>query len=98
MPDDCLPAGRPDYATFLVEDVILTLANLRGSLDWLADDGTGVERRIAGLKRIERQIDLLEDRARTLYDQLREGSERPAATKIWAANGPVFRSRRRAHG
>ena len=69
MRDDCL-AG---YETFLVEDVILTLGNLRGSLSWLgqanAAGDPGMHR--AGLARLERQIELLEDRARAVCKIIR---------------------------
>ncbi len=60
------PVG--ELERFLVQDVILTLGNLRGSLAWVAgdqDSGLSPAYR-AGLERIERQIELLEDRARTL--------------------------------
>lgn len=60
------PVG--ELERFLVQDVILTLGNLRGSLAWVAGDGdSGLSSAYrAGLERIERQIELLEDRARTL--------------------------------
>jgi hypothetical protein len=53
---------------FLVEDVILTLGNLRGSLAWLADPGPLDDPALhrAGLERIGRQIALLEDRVRAM--------------------------------
>ncbi|MCC7319623.1 MAG: hypothetical protein IT542_01470 [Rubellimicrobium sp.] len=56
------------FETFLVQDVILTLGNLRGSLVWLADGGPATDPAIfrAGLDRVERQIGRLEDRARAL--------------------------------
>lgn len=51
-----------------MQDVILTLGNLRGSLAWLADGGPAADPAIfrAGLDRVERQIGQLEDRARAL--------------------------------
>ncbi len=64
MRDDLLPA----FETFLVQDVILTLGNLRGSLAWLADensaDDPGVRK--SGLDRLDRQIERLQDRARAV--------------------------------
>jgi hypothetical protein len=60
--------SHSSFDVFLVEDVILTLGNLRGSLGWLADpapaDDPALHR--AGLERIGRQIALLEDRARAM--------------------------------
>lgn len=58
----------PDFETFLVQDVILTLGNLRGSLAWLADGGAEVDAAIyrAGLERLDRQIEQLQDRARAM--------------------------------
>jgi hypothetical protein len=50
---------------FLVEDVILTLGNLRGALRWLGEAGTG-ERPDGlrnGLSLIDRQLDALTERA-----------------------------------
>jgi hypothetical protein len=56
------------FDTFLVQDVILALGNLRGSLAWLADGGVKAEPAAfrAGLDRLERQIGRLEDRARAV--------------------------------
>lgn len=65
------------YERFLVEDVILTLGNLRASLAWLMDpegDRPPVALR-AGLERAMRQIDQMEARARSLT---RAGAIRPA--------------------
>lgn len=56
------------FEAFLVEDVILTLGNLRGSLGWL---GAGPEQSRAGLDRLDRQLGLLEDRARAVCRHLR---------------------------
>jgi hypothetical protein len=60
--------GHASSDVFLVEDVILTLGNLRGSLAWLADPGPSDDPALhrAGLERIGRQIALLEDRARAM--------------------------------
>ena len=69
MRDALLPA----FERFLLEDVILTLGNLRASLAWLAD----AESRLppvalgAGLDRLGRQIDVLEDRARAVCRDIR---------------------------
>ncbi len=58
---------------FLVEDMILTLGNLRGSLAWLGDDQRAdPARHRAGLQRIGAQIDMLEARARDLCTGLRD--------------------------
>ena len=95
MADDMRPAGAPDYATFLVEDVILSLGNLRGSLDWLAAE-PAAERRAAAPERIERQMDQIEDRARELIRRQAEAAVPAADSKLWVVRGPAFRSRRRA--
>lgn len=62
------------FESFLVEDVILTLGNLRGSLGWLGDRP---EQSRAGLDRLDRQLGLLEDRARAVCRDLH--SARPNA-------------------
>lgn len=64
MRDDLLP----EFETFLVQDVILTLGNLRGSLAWLADGGGEADPAIyrAGFERLDRQIGQLQDRARAM--------------------------------
>jgi hypothetical protein len=64
MRDDLFPA----FETFLVQDVILTLGNLRGSLAWLAgeSDRSGPGARKAGLERLDCQIEQLQDRARAM--------------------------------
>ena len=66
------------FESFLVEDVILTLGNLRGSLGWLGDRP---EQSRAGLDRLDRQLGLLEDRARAVCRDLRSARpiERAAA-------------------
>lgn len=69
------------FEAFLVEDVILTLANLRASLAWLGEDGEAAKKgeganadhlswRRAGLARIDCQIGMLEDRARAVCRSL----------------------------
>ncbi len=66
------------WDVFLVEDVILTLGNLRGSLTWLADPGPGDDPAVhrAGLERIGRRIALLEDRARAMRRRMEPQAER----------------------
>lgn len=80
------------FDSFLVEDVILTLGTLRGSLDWIAEGG---DKGRVGVERLDRQLALLEDRARALRsgrspdretEALEEGSD--------GGTLPVFRSRR----
>lgn len=93
MGDEPLPAFGRNAATFLVEDVILTLANLRGTLDWLAAEPVA-ELRAAARERLDRQIDLIEDRARAHLDRIAAAGSRPSATKIWVSRGPRDRSRR----
>ncbi|WP_347310498.1 hypothetical protein [Defluviimonas sp. SAOS-178_SWC] len=56
------------FESFLVEDVILTLGNLRGSLDWLS---AGPEQNRVGRERLDRQLGHLEDRARAVCRELR---------------------------
>lgn len=53
-----------------MEDVILTLGNVRGSLGWLAADAATPDRHRAGLHRIEHQLKLLDQRARDLCRNL----------------------------
>ena len=57
---------------FLVQDVILTLGGMRGTLGWLgrAEDCSPVQRAEA-LARITRQIGAVEDRARALWQDMR---------------------------
>ena len=82
-----------DFEAFLIEDVILTLGNVRLSLTWLAADaGQAADARDgqwrqAGIERLDRQLSQLEDRARALRDAHRQ---RRGPVKA----GPVFRSRR----
>lgn len=107
MGDDRLPA----FERFLIEDVILTLGNLRSTLGWLTDaeSGLGTESLRAGLDRIGRQIEMLQDRARAVCGPP-EVPEAPSgaggmtlASLLQDALGaegepPMFRSRRRANG
>lgn len=75
------------FEAFLVEDMILTLANLRASLDWLsgASGGTGAHHR-AGWGRFDRQLEMLEARAR---DLLQGERERALSTPASAAAQPM---------
>lgn len=81
--------ANPGFDVFLVEDVILTLCTLRGSLGWLAEDGTiDPARRRAGIDRIDRQLGQLEDRARSYcraQAQPQPHSESPAAAYVEAS-------------
>jgi hypothetical protein len=62
---------RSEFEVFLVEDVILTLGNLRGSLSWLGTSQSADPAIFrAGLDRLDRQIGMLEDRARALKRQM----------------------------
>jgi len=83
---------RVDFDTFLVEDVILTLCNVRLSLTWLTSDAAAAgseDLRRVGIQRLDRELAQIEDRARVLRDSLRERG-RPAS-----GTGPcTFRSRR----
>ena len=66
--------------TFLVEDVILTLGNLRGSLSWFVrSEIPGDQNRYRlWLERIDRQIESLEDRARGVFEQMRAETPAPS--------------------
>ena len=80
------------FDSFLVEDVILTLGTLRGSLDWIAEGG---DKGRVGVERLDRQLALLEDRARALCGGRSPDRETEAPEK--GSDGgtlPVFRSRR----
>jgi hypothetical protein len=66
---------RLDVEGFLIEDVILTLGNVRLSLTWLAadaDGGSGGAWRRSGIDRLDRQLSQLEDRARALRSAEKE--------------------------
>ncbi len=69
------------FETFLIEDVILTLGNLRGALAWLAQPGAGVDPATlrSGLDRLQGQIALLEDRAHKVCRT--EPAPRPCSIK-----------------
>lgn len=85
-------SAQAAFESFLVEDVILTLGNLRGSLGWLGDRP---EQSRAGLDRLDRQLGLLEDRARAVCCQLRaapgdgrrDGRPEAAGDNLFAAIG-----------
>lgn len=67
------------FESFLVEDVILTLGNLRSSLDWMRGGRTDAEaeQNRAGIDRLDRQLGLLQERAHDVCRQLRSvGAER----------------------
>jgi hypothetical protein len=108
--------GFPAFERFLVEDVILTLGNLRSTLAWLCDPDTAASPEVlrGGLARLSRQIEGLEDRARSIC----RGLPGPAPPALAAADAeshipldrllrdaaggaeapPIFRTRRAACG
>ena len=58
---------------FLVEDMILTLVNLRASLEWLSGGANGdVARHRSGWDRFDRQLEMLEARARDLLQGVKD--------------------------
>lgn len=66
--------GTGNFEVFLVEDMILTLLNLKGSLGWLAGESLArdPEGRRSAQRRLEAQIDMLEERARDLVAGLKD--------------------------
>ncbi|MCB2136456.1 MAG: hypothetical protein KDE08_11020 [Rhodobacteraceae bacterium] len=92
---------EPGFERFLVEDVILTLGNLRGTLAWVlhSEAGDGTTRQRAWLERIDRQIETLEERARHVFRLMPpEATGHPSETEdLGPALHPVFRSRRAAY-
>ena len=64
-----IQSPRSDFESFLVEDMILALGNLRGSLRWL---GQGSDQDRLAIDRLDRQLGLLEDRARSMCRALRD--------------------------
>ncbi|MEI2807175.1 hypothetical protein [Albidovulum sp.] len=70
------------FESFLVEDVILTLGNLRGSLGWLGE-GAATDR--ACLVRLDRQLALLEDRAHRMAHALRDAAAASEPANLFAA-------------
>lgn len=88
------------FEAFLVEDLILTLANLRASLSWLSGTtGGGDGRHRAGWDRFDRQLEMLEARARELMDGVKVRSDAgvvPAvsgAAPVIAAPAPALPKR-----
>ncbi|MFN6952471.1 MAG: hypothetical protein ACK4NE_07745 [Albidovulum sp.] len=73
--------ARTAFEFFLVEDVILTLGNLRGSLGWLAGDA---EAERVFIDRIDRQLGLLQDRARRMAERLREAPPENKPVNLFA--------------
>ena len=64
-------SGPAAFESFLVEDMILTLGNLRGSLGWLGAEAAADR---ACLDRLDRQLALLEDRAHRMAHALRDAA------------------------
>jgi hypothetical protein len=60
---------RSDFGVFLLEDVILTLGNIQGTLGWLTGSDVTPEMRQLGLERIDRQVTLLTGRVQALWRQ-----------------------------
>jgi hypothetical protein len=97
-------AALAAHERFLVEDVILTLGNLRSWIAWLSDPETRLERdRLpAYLDRLDHQIELLQDRARAACLGPRaphltvtlDGLLRDALGQEGQEPAPAFRSRR----
>jgi hypothetical protein len=83
--------GPDKFEVFLVEDVILTLGNLRSGLAWLAVPEANVPAAQvrAGVARLDAQLALLEERARRVHARLAQGRPETDALR------PVFRSCRR---
>ena len=81
------------FERFLVEDVILTLGNPRGSMAWVVQSETtdANNRQRAWMERIDRQIESLEERARHLIAHMRTSASfkhrAPASDRICAVSG-----------
>lgn len=86
-------SGRTAFESFLVEDVILTLGNLRGSLGWLGE-GAATDR--ACLDRLDRQLALLEDRAHRMARALRDAAAASEPANLFAAPDAALASIDRA--
>ncbi|MGB3147396.1 MAG: hypothetical protein WBA91_06510 [Paracoccaceae bacterium] len=98
------------FETFLVQDVILTLGNLRQSLLWLDDENSLTPAAYkAGIQRLHHQLGLLEDRARDVCRALsHQHGDRADTGPLPLRLGPesriepledrkaIFRSRRHA--
>jgi len=82
MADSVLDASRIAFEAFLVEDVILTLGNIRGSLGWLGA-GASVDR--ICIERLDRQLELLEDRARRMASALSAEASASEPANLFAA-------------
>lgn len=80
-PDPAQDSARAAFESFLVEDVILTLGNLRGSLLWLGE-GAAAER--SCIDRLDRQLALLVDRAHRMARQLRSEVAAPEPANVFA--------------
>ena len=78
-------SGPAAFESFLVEDMILTLGNLRGSLGWLGAEAAADR---ACLDRLDRQLGLLEDRARRMARRLREPAP-PEPANLFAMSEPA---------
>lgn len=76
-------AARAAFESFLVEDMFLTLGNLRGSLAWVMKD-SAAER--AFIDRLDRQLGLLQDRARQMARWLCEEASAPEPANLFAAS------------
>jgi hypothetical protein len=95
-------ASHAALETFLVEDVILTLVNLRGTLDWIGSEPAGGDPRTrrSGLERLDRQLAMLETRAHEICRGFHKaGAAQSEAEDVGAepADLPVFRSCRAMH-
>ncbi len=71
-----------NFEAFLVEDMILTLANLRASLSWLSGTSGDGGRHRAGWDRFDRQLEMLEARARDLLEGVKDRGRAPAPTPV----------------
>ncbi len=86
-----------EIETFLLEDVVLTLGTLRSALGWLSglDSEASREERSAGFDRLDRQLGLVEDRAREICRSFRsEEASGDACSAETQASTAMFRSRR----
>lgn len=81
-PDPAQESARAALESFLVEDVILTLGNLRGTLPWLGAD-SAIDR--IWIDRLDRQLGLLEDRAHRMARLLRDEASAPEPANLFAA-------------
>jgi hypothetical protein len=79
-----LQGAAPPFDVFVVEDVYLTVCNLRGSLLWLGSDDALAEPRLrqSVVARMDRQLAALEDRARAWRSRLQAGAPAPAGDPV----------------